>query len=87
MLSERKPQPLVEEGNEVKGEGGIDPIFAKLRLSWLPISVNGDLGTAGAEAGLDRADEPKSVLGSMEHIANHSLLFFSGQRNLPLTTI
>ena len=76
MLSERKPQPLVEEGNEVKGVGGIDPIFAKLWLSRLPISVNGDLGTAGAEAGLDRADEPKSGLGSMERIANHSLFFF-----------
>ena len=58
MLSERKPQPLVE-GNEVKGVGGIDPIFAKLRLSRLPISVNGDLGTAGAEPGLDRANEHK----------------------------
>ena len=66
MLSERKPQPLVE-GNKVKGVGGIDPIFAKLRLSRLPISVNGDLGTAGAEAGLDRADEPKSGLGSRGH--------------------
>ena len=85
MLSERKPQPLVE-GNEVKGVvSGIDPIFAKLRLSRLSISVNGDLGTAGAEAGLDRADELKSVLGSMEHIANHSLHFFQG--NITLTTI
>ena len=46
MLSKRKPQPLVE-GNEVKGVvGGIDPIFAKLRLSRLLISVNGDLGAA-----------------------------------------
>ena len=45
MLSERKPQPLVE-GKEVKEVGGIDPIFAKLRLSRLPISVNGDLGAA-----------------------------------------